>query len=188
MMSTRPSALWPCSMKFLQSASLLRSAVIGNDLAAWSPSRSRRPSPRAAPCGARRSRHRRLPCASARAMPLPIPSLPPVTSAVLPLSLRSMSVSSCGRSRTIGSAAGEARRSFFREGAAALGIVGAGIGRRVEPLGLGETRGVARNRCARMAALAAAIVSGALSAIRRVHSAAMRSISAVGTSADTVPS
>jgi hypothetical protein len=28
-------------------------------------------------------------------MPLPIPALPPVTSAVLPSSLRSMSVSSC---------------------------------------------------------------------------------------------
>src|SRR6476661_4219965 len=142
-MSMRPSALWPCSMKFLQSASLLRSAVMATILRLVSFTIS------AAAASSGSLRRAQIAtstpsCASARAMPLPIPSLPPVTSAVLPLSLRSISVSSCGPSRTIGSAAGKARRTFFNEGTTALHIVGTGIGRGIEPSGLGKTRRVAR--------------------------------------------
>ena len=93
-MSTRPSALWPCATKFLASASLLRSAGIGTIRrlvalaisAAASSSGSLRRAQMATSTPS---------LANARAMPLPMPALPPVTSAVLPSSLRSMSASLC---------------------------------------------------------------------------------------------
>src|SRR5450755_1471444 len=91
MMSTRPSALTPCSMKFLASASLRRSAGMATIL---------RPVTLAISCAAASSGSLRRAqmatstpsLASASAMPLPMPSLPPVTSAVLPLSLRSIAI------------------------------------------------------------------------------------------------
>src|SRR5215831_7051971 len=112
-MSTRPSALWPCATKFLASASLLRSAGIGTILrlvalaisAATSSSGSLRRAHMATSTPS---------CANARAMPLPMPALPPVTSAVLPSSLRSMSVSSCDLPCGFGSS------RFVREPAARL--------------------------------------------------------------------
>ena len=93
-MSMRPSALCAWATKVLASASLLRSAGIGT---------IRRLVSRAISAAVRSSDSLRRAqiatstpsFASARAMPLPIPALPPVTSAVLPSSLRSMSVSSC---------------------------------------------------------------------------------------------
>src|SRR5262249_22367104 len=90
MMSTRPRLLCPCSTKRFASASLVRSAVMAKILRPVSLAIS----PAAASSGSLRraqiatstpSRARQ------RAMPLPMPSLPPVTSAVLPLSCRSMS-------------------------------------------------------------------------------------------------
>src|SRR6185436_17508111 len=144
MMSMRPRALWPCSMNFLQSASLLRSHVIATILRLVSFAIS------AAAASSGSLRRAQIAtstpsCASARAMPLPIPSLPPVTSAVLPLSLRSMSVSFAIGLECLRSVAGKARCPFLREGAAAFGVVGAGVGRGVEPPGFGETHGIARN-------------------------------------------
>src|SRR5262245_12061675 len=89
MMSTRPSALAPCSMKLLASSSFRRSADIATILrpvsleisfaAASSGSLRRAQIATSTPSRA-----------SVRAMPLPMPSLPPVISAVLPLSLRSI--------------------------------------------------------------------------------------------------
>src|SRR3984957_2780221 len=88
-MSRRPSALWPCSMKFLASASLRRSAGIGTILrpVAWEMSLA------AASSGSMRRAQMATSTpsfASAKAIPLPMPSLPPVTKAVLPCSLRSI--------------------------------------------------------------------------------------------------
>src|SRR5215467_3920264 len=113
MISTRPSALWACATKFLASASLLRSAGIGTIRrlvalaisAAVSSSGSLRRAQMATSTPS---------CANARAMPLPMPALPPVTSAVLPSSLRSMSVSSCDLPCGFGSS------RFVREPAARL--------------------------------------------------------------------
>src|SRR5262245_22514313 len=93
MMSTRPSALAPCATKFLASSSLVRSAVN-----AW----ILRPvalaiSAALASSGSLRRAQIAMSTpslASASAIPLPMPSLPPVTSAVLPVSFRSMVFSS----------------------------------------------------------------------------------------------
>src|ERR1035437_1788335 len=89
MMSTRPSALCPCSMKFLASASLVRSAGMAMILRPVSLAIS------AAAASSGSLRRAQIATstpslASASAMPLPMPSLPPVTSAILPLSLRSI--------------------------------------------------------------------------------------------------
>src|SRR5262249_21439729 len=92
MISTRPSALAPCSMKFLASASLRRSAAIAMILRPVSLAIS------FATTSSGSLRRAQIATstpslASARAMPLPMPSLPPVTKAVLPLSLRSIASS-----------------------------------------------------------------------------------------------
>src|SRR6266508_3704480 len=89
MMSTRPSALCPCATKFLASASLVRSATMGTTLRFVSFAIS------AAAASSTSLRRAQIATStpsfpSARAMPLPIPSLPPVTSAVLPSSCRSI--------------------------------------------------------------------------------------------------
>src|SRR6185437_1973205 len=89
MMSTRPSALAPCSTKFLASLSWRKSAGMATIL---------RPvalpiSAAAASSGSLRRAQIATSTpsfAKASAMPLPMPSEPPVTSAVLPLSLRSI--------------------------------------------------------------------------------------------------
>src|SRR5664279_5386137 len=91
MMSTRPKALCACSMKFLASASLRRSAGMATILrpvslaisfaVASSGSLRRAQIATSTPS-----------LASSKAMPLPMPSEPPVTSAVLPLSLRSIAI------------------------------------------------------------------------------------------------
>src|ERR1051326_2080869 len=107
-MSTRPSARWLCSTKFLASASLVRSAGTGtilrpvslaiSDAAASSLSLRRAQIATSTPSRA-----------NARAMPLPMPSLPPVTSAALPLSCRSIGVSSALRSNHPGLGRGSDR-------------------------------------------------------------------------------
>src|SRR5665647_2112108 len=89
MMSMRPSALAACSMKLLASESLRRSAGTATIL---------RPVALAISAAAASSGSLRRAqiatstpsLASNSAMPLPMHSLPPVTSAVLPLSLRSI--------------------------------------------------------------------------------------------------
>src|SRR5215470_9542838 len=113
MMSTRPSALWPCVTKFLASASLLRSAGIGTIRRLV----SRAISAAASSSGSLRRAQMATSTpsfASARAMPLPMPALPPVTSAVLPSSLRSMSVSSCDLSSWVRRKPTYARCGNFR--------------------------------------------------------------------------
>src|SRR5450631_59680 len=89
MMSTRPSALCACAMKALASASLRRSAGMATILRPVSLAISFA----VASSGSLRRAQMATSTpslASASAMPLPMPSLPPVTSAVLPLSLRSI--------------------------------------------------------------------------------------------------
>src|SRR6185437_15004843 len=91
MMSTRPSALAPCPMKFLASLSWRRSATMATILRPVSLAISLA----AASSGSLRRAQMATSTpslASASAMPLPMPSLPPVTSAVLPLSLRSIAI------------------------------------------------------------------------------------------------
>src|SRR3984957_7556382 len=109
MMSTRPSTLCPCSMKFFASASLVRSAAMATILRpvafAISAAVLSRTSARRAQMATSTPS-----LASASAMPLPIPSLPPVTSAVLPLSRRSICVSR--RDEKPGSACGQAIGRF----------------------------------------------------------------------------
>src|SRR5581483_5252416 len=112
MMSTRPRALCPCSTKFLASASLAISAAVASSgslrlaqMATSTPS-----------------------LASNWAMPLPMPSLPPVTSAVLPLSCRSMEslrllfvgkpAASLGRGKQVRQRRVHGRRLFTRNGVA----------------------------------------------------------------------
>ena len=85
MMSTRPSAAWPFSTKLLASASLVRSAGMATILRPVSLAIS------AAAASSTSLRREQIATstpsfASNRAMPLPMPSLPPVTSAVLFLS------------------------------------------------------------------------------------------------------
>src|SRR5215471_5623585 len=89
MMSIRPSALAPCSMKFFASASFRRSAEMATTLRPVSLAMS------FATASSGSLRRAQIATStpslvSANAMPLPMPSLPPVTSAVLPLSLRSI--------------------------------------------------------------------------------------------------
>src|SRR4249919_1691575 len=121
MMSTRPSALWPCSTKFLASLSCRRSAGMAMIL---------RPvvlaiSPAAASSGSLRRAHIAISTpsfAKASAIPLPMPSLPPVISAVLPLSLRSIALSQFlmwfvrepAARLSVGKQFGQRRIEFFR--------------------------------------------------------------------------
>src|SRR5581483_2560381 len=127
MMSTRPRALCPCSTKFLASASLVRSAGMATTL---------RPVALAISAAVASSGSLRLAqmatstpsLASNWAMPLPMPSLPPVTSAVLPLSCRSMEslrllfvgkpAASLGRGKQVRQRRVHGRRLFTRNGVA----------------------------------------------------------------------
>ncbi len=81
MMSMRPSAVAACSTKFFASASWRRSAAIGTIL---------RPVAAAISFAVAANATSTPSWARANAMPLPMPSLLPVTGAVMPLSFRSI--------------------------------------------------------------------------------------------------
>src|SRR6478609_209750 len=147
--SIAPSFLCAVSTKFLASASLVRSAGMATTV---TPVALLISSAVFSSGSMRRAQMATLTpsFASVMAMPLPIPSLPPVMRAHLPLSCRSMIssfwVGGEEIERSVVSAPGKARGPLLGEGQSAFGVVGAGIGIGVEAFGLGHQFGIVRGQ------------------------------------------